>query len=244
MKRFWNVAAHAAGEGGYVILLDGTPMRLPGGAALVVASEALAAAIAAEWQAAGGERGGEMSMDNVPLTRLAGTAQERIAPDPAPVVDALARYAQTDVLCYREGEKVALAARQAREWQPWLDWLAATHGARLQATEGIRVLRQDEAALARVRAVLARQTAPVLAGLGLAIPALGSAVLGLALAEGALDAAAAHALATLDERFQEEQWGVDEWARKRRADVAADVALAARFISLSSALPGAHPGVR
>ena len=42
-----------------------------------------------------------MSFKDTPLTRLAGTALERIAPDPAPTVDAIARYGETDLLCYR-----------------------------------------------------------------------------------------------------------------------------------------------
>ena len=42
-----------------------------------------------------------MGWADVPLTRLAGTAQERIAPDPEPVVLDIARYGETDLLCYR-----------------------------------------------------------------------------------------------------------------------------------------------
>ena len=42
-----------------------------------------------------------MSFADTPLTRLAGTAQQRIAPDPAPTIDAIARYAESDLLCYR-----------------------------------------------------------------------------------------------------------------------------------------------
>ena len=61
----------------------------------------------------------------------------------------------------------------------------------------------------------------------------GHAVLGLALAEGALDAAEAHRVAGLDEAFQVEKWGEDAEAAARRQNVAADVALAERFIRLS-----------
>ena len=50
---------------------------------------------------AGGGKGGDMSFADTPLTRLAGTAQQRIAPDPAPTIDAIARYAESDMLCYR-----------------------------------------------------------------------------------------------------------------------------------------------
>ena len=86
---------------GYAILLDGKPMHLPGGAVLRVGRNRWRRAIAEEWQAAGGGKGGEMSFADTPLTRLAGTAQQRIAPDPAPTIDAIARYAESDLLCYR-----------------------------------------------------------------------------------------------------------------------------------------------
>src|SRR6516162_11653407 len=102
-------------------------MHLPGGAVLRVDAEPLACAIVEEWQAAGGANGGEMSFADTPLTRLAGTAQQRIAPDPAPTVDAIARYAESDLLCYRADTPEALVARQTREWQPWLDWVATTY---------------------------------------------------------------------------------------------------------------------
>ena len=73
MKRFWDQASVAPAEGGYAILLDGRPIHLPGGPVLVVPSARLADAIAQEWQAAGGVKGGEMSFADTPLTRLAGT---------------------------------------------------------------------------------------------------------------------------------------------------------------------------
>jgi chaperone required for assembly of F1-ATPase len=43
----------------------------------------------------------------------------------------------------------------------------------------------------------------------------------------------AEAASTLDERYQEEFWGLDAEAASRRAQVAADVALAARLLALS-----------
>ena len=75
----------------------------------------------------------------------------------------------------------------------------------------------------------------MLAGLGIVVPLLGSLVLGLAVAEGGLEAPDAHRLGCLDEHFQEEFWGVDSEALKRRETVAADLAMAARFIGLAQA---------
>lgn len=232
MKRFWENATLEQGPGGFQVLLDGRPMRLPGGGRLAVAARPLAEAMAAEWQAAGGAKGGEMGYADVPLTRLAGTAQERIAPDPEPVVLELARFGESDLLCYRADAPEALVRHQAEQWQPWLDWAAERHGAVLKVTTGVMHLPQDPAALAALAVAVAGCEPMVLAGLGVAVPALGSLVLGLALAEGALDAAAAHALAMLDETFQESLWGRDEEAAIRRARVGADIAVAGRFLAL------------
>ena len=237
MKRFWAEAAAERAEEGYRVVLDGRPVRLPGGAPLAVPTAALAGAVAGEWQRAGGQVGGEMDWSMVPLTRLAGTAQERVAPDPAATVDALARYGETDLLCYRAERPEELVRRQERAWQPWLDWAANRYGARLVPTAGIVHRAQDPAALALLRRAVAGQDELALAALGVAVPALGSLVLGLALADGALDADMAHALATLDEAYQAEQWGEDAEAVRRRSGVGEDVAVAGRLLRLARGVP-------
>ncbi len=234
MKRFWTQATLAEADGALQVLLDGRPMRLPGGEPLRLRGRALAEAVRAEWDAAGGAAGGEMSLDEVPLTRLAGTAQGRIAADTVATVAALAAYGETDLLCYRAEAPDALVALQASEWDPLLDWAAAALGARLLVTAGIVHRAQPPAALAALHAAVAARGVLVLAGLGVAVPALGSLVLGLALAAGRVDAARAHELASLDERFQVERWGEDREAMLRRRGVAADVALAARFMDLAA----------
>ncbi len=233
MLRFWDRAERVAAGCGFEIHLDGRPLRVPGGAALLVPGAALAGAIAQEWQDAGGAKGGEMSFANTPLTRLAGTAQERIAPDPEPCIAALLRYGETDLLCYRADGPEELVWLQAQSWQPWLDWAADALDARLHATVGVGYLAQDQAALAALRRALAAQDAYRLAGLGVVVPALGSLVLGLAMASGALAAEEAHALALLDESFQARQWGEDAEAASRRAGIRADVLMAGRFMALS-----------
>jgi chaperone required for assembly of F1-ATPase len=233
MKRFWDTASIEAESEGFSIRLDGKPMRVPSGGVLVVGPEALAEAIATEWQMAGGAKGGEMSFDDTPLTRLAGTAQERIAPNPDPTVDAIARYGESDLLCYRAGSPRELVQRQERLWQPWLDWAADTLGAPLRTTIGVGYVKQHRDSIAALRGVVAAQDTWTLAGLGIAVPALGSLVLGLAVADGALDAAVAVDLGALDELFQASLWGEDHEAAQRRAGVRAEIELAGRFIALS-----------
>lgn len=233
MKRFWDRAEVLAADDGFGVRLDGRPVRLPDGTLLVLPTSPLAEAVAREWQCAGGAKGGETGWSDLPLTRLAGTAQQRIAPDPEPVVLELARWAESDLLCYRAERPPALVARQQTEWQPLLDWAAARYGARLEVTSGIVPIAQPPRALAVLAQVLAAQPVAVLTALGVAVPALGSLVLGLALAESRLDAESAWALASLDERFQAEVWGHDAEAERRRQAIGADVAQAARFLALS-----------
>ncbi len=232
MKRFWDDARAEVAEGGFAILLDGRPVRLPSGAHLRVATRDLAEAIAEEWRQAGGVKGGEMRPEQVPLTRLVGTAEDRIAPDPAGTVTAIARYGESDLLCYRAAES-KLAARQAEAWDPWLAWSARALDAPLRVTTGVMPVAQTQQALHALHRAVERQTPLALAALGVAVPALGSLVLGLAVADGHLAPAEAHRLATLDEAFQEEMWGTDPESTARRAGAAADVALAARLVTLS-----------
>jgi chaperone required for assembly of F1-ATPase len=237
MKRFWDTATVAPSAPGFAVLLDGRPLHMPGGPELLIRPRRLAEAIAAEWQAAGGAKGGEMSFADTPLTRLAGTAQQRVASDPAPTADAIARYGENDLLCYRAATPEALVRRQARLWQPWLDWAALTYDAPLRVTTGVVPIRQHRDSLAALHRAVAALDVEVLAALGIAVPALGSLVLGLALAAGKLDAPAAHALGALDELYQAEEWGEDAEAAARRAAIAADIALAARFIALTKEWP-------
>ncbi len=231
MKRFWTEARVEAGPDGYGVRLDGKPLRLPVGPALCVPAAPLAEAIAAEWQAAGAATG-EMDYADVPLTRLAGTAQLRIAPDPAPVVAAIAVYGETDLLCYRADTPPALAARQDAAWQPWLDWARTELGAALTVTAGVMHVPQHPAALGALRRAVDRQGAWALGGLGILVPGLGSLVLGLAVAHGALAPEQAHALSCIDEAFQAEKWGEDPAAAARRATMEAELMDAARFMRL------------
>jgi len=233
VKRFWDHATAEPVDGHYAILLDGKPMHLPGGATLRLTHAPLAHAIAEEWQQAGGGKRGKMSFSDTPLTRLAGTAQQRIAADPWPTADAIARYGESDLLCYRAEAPEALVQRQEAAWRPWLDWAEQRHGAKLRVTSGIVTIRQHRASIAALRAAVGTLGPWALAALGVAVPALGSLVLGLALAEQCLDPTTAHALGALDELFQAEQWGEDAQAAARRQAVADDIAVAARLIALT-----------
>ncbi len=225
-RRFWQ-SATADGLG---ILLDGKPLRLPSGARLRATTPALAHALAREWQAAPTEYGPH----HLPLTGLAGATQERVGPNPAAMAATLSGYAAADLLCYLAPEPPALLAAQQATWLPWLDWAEQRHGARLLTTQGLTHIAQPPRSLAALEAAFHQLPAPTLAALGLAIPILGSAVLGLALAERAASSAVLFAAASLEESFQASRWGEDASALAARENRANEVALAARFMDLAA----------
>ncbi|MGE4480933.1 ATP12 family chaperone protein [Acidocella sp.] len=231
MKRFWKHAAPRREAGLYTVSLDNRTVKTPGGTALAVPGRALAEAIAQEWN----EAQAEFSPADLPLTQLACTARERIAPHRADIVRQLAAYGLNDLLCYRADTPPALAARQHAQWDPWLRWMDTTHGIGLITTEGLMPVNQLPWTEDKLMALLAARTQDELAGLGVLIPGLGSFVLGLAVAEGALAPQAACAAAALDELWQAEQWGEDPEELAKRAKILADIEDAARFIRLAGA---------
>ncbi len=233
-RRVWAGARAVADGDGFVIMLDSQPLRLPGGMRLRVAAAALADAVAEEWDAAGtGAPGGAVAINALPLTGLAATLQERVAPDRDATVQSLLGYVDGELLCYRAAHPAELRARQQAEWQPWLHWCAVRHGIRMRVTEGVMPVSQPEGAAAAMADVLMAQADAVLTGLGVLVPALGSLVLALALADGALSPPDAIRLALLDELDQLSRWGADREAEARHRLLGHEVEDAVRFIALA-----------
>jgi chaperone required for assembly of F1-ATPase len=230
MKRFYKQATFAQAEDGYAVHLDGKPIRTPAKAKLAVKSRKLAAAMAEEWQT----QAEEIKPSELHLTRLAGTVIDLVEPRRAQIIAEIAKYAATDLVCYRAERPPELAARQHAAWQEHLDW-AGSRYAPLAVTQGITPVEQNPAALAAYAQALAAYDSMMLAALYVATSALGSLVLALALIEGRIDAERAFAASQLDESFQIERWGEDAEAAKRRAGLKDDIVLAARFADLHRA---------
>jgi chaperone required for assembly of F1-ATPase len=228
MKRFYRVAAPVQWVGGHAIALDGKPVKTPGKRVLIVPSEALAAAIAEEWNI----QPEEVRPSTMPLTRLATTTIDRVASQREAIIGQTANYAGTDLVCYRAAHPPALAARQQAVWQPLIDWAVLRYDAPLTVTTGVIPKKQSPASLRAFAAAVAEQDDFALAALQVATAACGSLIIGLALIEGQLDPQQAFAASQLDEGFQIEVWGEDAEQCERRTALAADIAAAARFRAL------------
>lgn len=233
IRRFYRGAAAMAAEGGFAVGLDGRPMRTPAGATFVVPTRALAAAIAGEWEAV--PEKGEIRPLAMPLTRLAATVLDRVAPRRAAVIDDIVAYARTDLLCYRATEPVELVARQGHAWDPMLDWACGQVGGALVVTAGVIPVDQPAEVIEAYRAAVAAQDDMRLSALFHLTAATGSLVLGLAAVSGRLDPLEALDLAELDTRWQIEHWGEDSEAAIQRANLRRDVEAVATFLRLLEA---------
>jgi chaperone required for assembly of F1-ATPase len=228
MKRFYKRAEVTAAEGGFAVVLDGRPVRTPRKAQLTVRNRALTQAIAAEWDA----QGTEILPHTMPMLRLANTAIDIVGPNRDDVVANLTGFGRSDLVCYRAAQPDDLVLRQSKAWDPLLKWLAEATGAVLQVTTGVGYVTQDEAAIARLQQQLSQYDDPELAALNDLITISGSLVIGLAAAQGLLDAEMSWSVARIDEDFQAERWGLDHEAAERAKSLRRDFADALRFLGL------------
>jgi chaperone required for assembly of F1-ATPase len=224
LKRFYATAEMQEEAGGFVLRLDGKRAMTPAKNPLAVPRGNLAEAIAAEWQ---GQRE-FIDPVSMPVTRLANSAIDGVAPRVAEVRAQIVDYAASDLLYYRAGEPEELVQRQRDAWDPILAWANERYGARFMLSEGVMHVAQPETTLLALRSAIEEYDEPFrLAGLSLATALTGSALIALALAEGAIDVDAAWRAAHVDEDWNIFKWGEDAEAAKRRALRFADFRAAA-----------------
>jgi len=228
MKRFYRETGVKPGDGSYGVTLDGRSVRTPAKGELLLPTRTLAEAIAAEWD----EQEIEIQPHRMPLMQLASTAIDRVRPRRDAVIDEIANYAETDMLCYRADTPVELAARQAQEWQPLLDWAAGRFDAALSVTEGVVPMPQPPGAVRALRAAVAECDEFALSAVYTLTTVSGSLVLALAVRDSATDPDAACDASHLDEEWQAAVWGSDPHAESRRERSRADILAAARFLAL------------
>jgi len=227
-KRFWKQAEVVAAENGFTVSLDGRSLKTPAKTAFWVPTQALADAIAAEWQA----QDGKVKPETMPYTRTANSALDKVHPQFAAVADMLAAYGGSDLLCYRAEAPQELIARQQAAWDPLLEWSKAEFGAELTVTFGIMPIDQPAPSLRLLADAVHGLTPFQLAAFHDLVAITGSLILGLAMARGQLAPDAAFDLSRIDEAWQIDLWGEDEEAAESEAIKRESVRQAARFFTL------------
>ncbi len=227
MRRFYGTVSVAADGNGVGIRLDGRPARTPAERPLRLPNRKLAEAVAREWS----EQGSEMDPFAMRMTGLANGAIDRVAPDRNRTVSEIMRYGETDLVCYRASGPEELRRLQGGAWDPLVAWMRDRYGLALNVTDGILAVRQPP--LGRLRKEVAGRGEFSLAALHSVAAICCSAVIGLALDDGRLDAERAWKAAQLDESWQTERWGADPETEARRRGLRLEFDAAAAFLELA-----------
>ncbi|MGH1418818.1 MAG: ATP12 family chaperone protein [Hyphomicrobiaceae bacterium] len=226
-KRFYKTVDVAMSDSGYTIVLDDRPIKTPSRKTLSLPTRPLAEVVAAEWSA----QDQEIDPVSMPMTRLANTIIDGVDENHADVVKDVARFAMSDLVCYRAEAPIELIERQSQAWDPPLTWAQSILNVGFKVTAGIMPVEQDGQIEVAVRKYLAKISAFELGPVHIITTMTGSAVLALAVHAGELDAQTAWAAAHIDEDWQISQWGDDAEAKERRARRHVELVSAAHFLA-------------
>jgi len=227
-KRFWQDAHVDAAAGGFAVRLDARPLRTPAKAPLIVPTQAMAEAVAAEWRA----QSGLVQPDMMPVTRYANSAIDKVVPAFDVVAGLVAAYGATDLLCYRATDQPTLSDRQGALWDPVLDWAVTEFAAPLVVTAGVMPVDQPAQSLAQLSRVVAGMSPFRLAAFHDLVAISGSLLLALAVERRHLSPDAAWAACRIDEDWQAALWGADDEAQETAALREAAFLQAERFLGL------------
>ncbi|MHA3977880.1 ATP12 family chaperone protein [Halovulum sp. GXIMD14794] len=232
-RRFWKTVAIREGGAGLEVTLDDRPVRTPAKAPLILPSRPLAEAVAEEWDA----QTEQIRPQDMPLTRAANAAIDKVAVNRDAVAEMLAAYGGTDLLCYRADAPEGLVQRQSDAWDPWLDWADRELSAPLTRIAGVMHQPQPSESLANLAGEVARHDDFEMTALHDLVTLTGSLVLGLAVSRNVLSASEAWDLSRIDELWQEELWGRDDEAHAMAEERRAAVTSAGRLLDLLRGAP-------
>ena len=239
-KRFYEKAGYEPRDGAFCLVLDGKPALTPAKNTLAVPSEALAKAIAKEWEA----QDAQIDPSTMPLTKLANSALDHVQDRRQAVIDDIVRYAGSDLICYMADDPQELMMKQMASWGPVLDWLRQGLGANFEVVYGINHVEQPEQSLQQVRLVLQDLDAFSLTSLHTMTALMGSALLMLAHTAGMFDVTSTWQSAHIDEDWQMSKWGKDAEALGRRETRWQEMQAASRFLDLLRFEPPQKAGAR
>jgi chaperone required for assembly of F1-ATPase len=239
-KKFYrSVAVEKAGEGAWRILLEtakgkASALKTREGQEMRVATRPLADAIAHEWDA----QNEVIDVQSMIYYRLASMAQDMSPALEEGLRQELARYAETELLCYRADEPEALIKEQYSCWQPWLEWAQRHYGITLEITAGIMPVNQSATALEALSTAVGAIPQNMLPAFAVWVKNSGSLLLALAAWEKRINAEELYRFSHLEEHHQQREWGVEPLAQARLEQKKKEIFEAYQYINfLDAAMP-------
>jgi chaperone required for assembly of F1-ATPase len=226
VKRFYTSVTTGQTEAGYFVALDAHRLKTPAKRDLDLPTQALATALAEEWEA----QDEEILPAAMPIMRLVATAVDRVGDALDATVASFVEYAGSDMLLYRAETPAKLVQHQEENWSPILAWAQKRFDLAFNVTNGVLPVDQPVGNAARLTKIAGRDVFRV-SGLTHGAALLGSAILTLALEAEEISAERAHALSSLEALFQIDEWGADAEAMARLEQIALDIQALNRYFS-------------
>ncbi|XP_073941991.1 ATP synthase mitochondrial F1 complex assembly factor 2 homolog l(2)k14505 [Choristoneura fumiferana] len=223
-KRFYRNTGIVQNESKWEVTLDHRRLKTPGGKVLAVASEQLARALAAEWDA----QTEHITQPTMHLTALCNTALDNPGKlSPHDITTYLLDFLPTDTLLFHSEDEEELKKLQAKKWTPVLEWFQKRFNVTQEISRGLEL----PPVAANTRAVLARYFLSydftALNAINFGVEALKSPILMLTCIERHLEPKEAVLLSRLEEEYQLSRWGRVPWAHELgQAELTARVAAA------------------
>ncbi|XP_041061725.1 ATP synthase mitochondrial F1 complex assembly factor 2 [Carcharodon carcharias] len=209
-KKFYQDVSISQGEGGaFEINLDRRKLKTPQGKLFTVPSEALAIAVATEWDS----QLDTLQFFTMHLTTLCNTALDNPTQrTKEQLIRAALKYLDTDTVCYRVEEPPGLVELQTNEWDPVIKWIENRYNVVIGTSTSILGPNIPKESKQVFEQHFSSYNSWALVGLEYVVHQLKSVVLSLNLIDRNLNVEKAVLLSRLEEQYQIEFWGNVEWA--------------------------------
>ncbi|KAK2103499.1 ATP synthase mitochondrial F1 complex assembly factor 2 [Saguinus oedipus] len=133
-KRFYQNVSITQGEGGFEINLDHRKLKTPQAKLFTVPSEALAIAVATEWDS----QQDTVKYYTMHLTTLCNTSLDNPTQrNKDQLIRAAGKFLDTDTICYRVEEPETFLELQRNEWDPIIEWAEKRYGTEISSSTSI-----------------------------------------------------------------------------------------------------------
>jgi len=233
MKRFYKLVSTQKTNGGYLVTLDGRPVKTAMKHELLAANEDIANALVREWSA----QEEAIVPDTMPITQILNTKIDRVTHERSAIEVYVFKYLDTDLLCYRTDNPPELKTAQENAWDEYLTWFENEYCTPLETTYGLSALSQPKATHEKAQAAIKDLNDDHFTVLQLITSLSGSIVLALAAIHGKADAKQIYAAMRVEENFKaeiynEEFYGGDPAQEEKDKAIQLDLNAAVEYLTL------------
>ena len=226
-KKFWrNISLNKEKNLG-VILLDDQELKTPKNKKLNLPFY-LSQKVFDEWN----KVQDEINPSLMPFYSYSVTAVDRIMNQRNDVIETLKSILSMDTLLYRSGNDSELSKLQEKEWQPLVKWLDVNFNCKLTINYELKPLNQKESELLKCINLINQFDHFSLSGFSHLVSISGSFILGLSFYFKNINSHKLYELALLEELFQSNKWGSDDFTNERRENIKKEITEACEFLDI------------